>query len=179
MKKTNQSATGTSFHSCTITATVNELTAILGEPITGSIEDKVTHEWEMETEQGDIFTVYDWKEYREIEPDEKINWHIGGKSAGVTIQAQAELITALTTQIEQAITPLQVEGFAPEQVQHNLVLFNRELFKMVIDLKNCIKRLTSDDALTQYDKDTEAQWEGEAHELLSRIDPNYYKNANE
>lgn len=96
MKQTNQSATGTSFHHCTITATVNELTAILGEPIKGGIEDKVTHEWEMETDEGDIFTVYDWKEYREIDPNEKINWHIGGKSAAVTIQAQTELETALT-----------------------------------------------------------------------------------
>jgi len=48
-----------------------------------------------------------------------------------------------------------------------------ELFQMVKDLKNCIQRLTSDDVLTQYDKDIEAQWIGEAHELLTRIKPNY------
>ncbi len=54
-----------------------------------------------------------------------------------------------------------------------------ELFQMVKDLKACIKRLTSDEPLSQYNKDTEAQWEGEAHELLTRINRNYYKNANE
>lgn len=53
-----------------------------------------------------------------------------------------------------------------------------ELIQMVIDLKNCIKRLSQDN-LSQADRDTEAQWEGEAHELLLRINPNYYKNANE
>jgi len=55
---------------------------------------------------------------------------------------------------------------------------NAELFQMVRDLKNCIKRL-SQDGLSQFDRDREAQWEGEAHELLTRINPNYYKNANE
>lgn len=55
---------------------------------------------------------------------------------------------------------------------------NEELFQMVKDLKNCINRL-SQDGLSQFDRDREAQWEGEAHELLSRINPNYYKNANE
>ncbi len=52
------------------------------------------------------------------------------------------------------------------------------LFQMVRDLKNCVQRLTQDN-VSQYDRDTEAQWEGEAHELLTRINPNYYKNANE
>ena len=55
---------------------------------------------------------------------------------------------------------------------------NAELFQMVKDLKNCIQRLTQDN-LSQYERDIEAQWEGEAHELLLKINPNYYKNANE
>jgi len=49
---------------------------------------------------------------------------------------------------------------------------------MVYDLKKCIERLTSDEALTQYDKDKEAQWVGEAHELLHAVNPDYYTNAN-
>lgn len=53
-----------------------------------------------------------------------------------------------------------------------------ELLQIVYDLKECIKRL-SQDGLTQFDRDTEAQHEGEAHELLVRIKPDYYKNANE
>jgi len=53
-----------------------------------------------------------------------------------------------------------------------------EMFEMIRKLKDCIKRLSQDD-LSQFDRDTEAQWEGEAHELLTRINPGYYKNANE
>lgn len=74
--------------------------------------------------------------------------------------------------------PVQVEGFTDEQIQHNFILYNRELFQMVRNLKDCINRLSQDN-LSQLERDNEAQWEGEAHELLTRINPNYYKNANE
>jgi hypothetical protein len=59
-----------------------------------------------------------------------------------------------------------------ETANMNLIAAAPELLKMVYDLKNCIKRLTSDE-LTQFDKDLEAEWIGEAHELLYRINPNY------
>jgi hypothetical protein len=55
--------------------------------------------------------------------------------------------------------------------------YNEELFNMVKDLKNCIARLTSE-KLEQSEIDLEAYWIGEAHELLSEINPNYYTNAN-
>jgi hypothetical protein len=78
-QKTNKSACGTSFHGITVKATVNQLIQAFGEPTiqdnTG--EDKVNFEWEMETEDGTVFTIYDWKEYRKLKLDEKIEWHIG------------------------------------------------------------------------------------------------------
>lgn len=97
MKQTSKSPIGTSFHDCVVKATVNELKTVLGEPeyLANTGDGKVNYEWDMETETGDVFTVYDWKEYREIDDDEMIEWHIGGHSIGVTIQAQAELCTAL------------------------------------------------------------------------------------
>lgn len=52
-----------------------------------------------------------------------------------------------------------------------------ELLQMVYDLKQAVKRLSQDD-LTQFDRDREAQIEGEAHELLYKINPDYYNNAN-
>ena len=78
-KKTNKSACGTSFHGITVKATVNQLISAFGEPSDDSNtgEDKVNFEWEMETEDGTVFTIYDWKEYRMIDVDEKIEWHIG------------------------------------------------------------------------------------------------------
>ncbi len=52
-----------------------------------------------------------------------------------------------------------------------------ELFKMVYDLKKCVERLTQDN-VTQEERDLEAYWIGEAHELLHKVNPDYYQNAN-
>jgi hypothetical protein len=92
-KLSNQSISGTSFHNSTITATVNELIAALGEPQYQSNDgqDKVNFEWDCETEDGDVFTIYDWKEYRRISKDEQIEWHIGGNSGFQTSTAAEEV----------------------------------------------------------------------------------------
>jgi hypothetical protein len=97
MKQTQKEPTGTSFHNTTIKATVNELTAVLNAPDYSENrgDDKVNFEWNLETDNGDIFTVYDWKEYRELDPNEPIIWHIGGMSESVTLQAKAEILAAL------------------------------------------------------------------------------------
>jgi len=95
MKNTNQSTAGTSFFNSTVSATLNQMCDILGEPIKGGIEDKVTHEWEKETSENQVFTVYDWKEFREIQGDELIDWHIGGKSLYATEVAKKEITEAL------------------------------------------------------------------------------------
>ena len=97
MKQTDKSANGTSFHNHTFTATVADLRRVLGQPKFESNdgEDKVNFEWVMETEAGDVFTVYDWKEYRSIDEDEDIEWHIGGHSGGVTEMALKEIEAAL------------------------------------------------------------------------------------
>lgn len=94
MKPTTQDADGTSFHDTTIITSVKQLTEILGEPCYDGNdgEDKVNYEWIMETDDGDVFTVYDWKEYRSINETERIRWHIGGHSKRVTEQALKEMI---------------------------------------------------------------------------------------
>jgi hypothetical protein len=93
MRQTRKSTGGTSFHDTVIRASVNELRQVLGPPACdeNSGKDKVNFEWEMETEDGDPFTVYDWKEYRRISQDEQIEWHIGGGSRSVTQTALAEI----------------------------------------------------------------------------------------
>ena len=92
MKKTEKSANGTSFHNTTITTSINDLTKLLGEPTyTGGAEDKVTVEWVCETEEGEVVTIYDWKEYRSIGKDEKIEFHLGGRSKFITLDAKDEL----------------------------------------------------------------------------------------
>jgi len=97
MKKTNKSSNGTSFHSEVIESTVDELTKVLGEPdyVDNSGEDKVNYSWDLETNEGDVVTLYTWKECRPIEADEQIIFHIGGMSWNHTILARQELTELL------------------------------------------------------------------------------------
>ena len=100
VKKTEKSADGTSFRGTVINSTINELTRSIGEPQYdagrpnkwGCRIDKITVEWTCETKDGDVFTIYDWKEYRLFDEDEIIEFHIGGHSEEITNQALKELI---------------------------------------------------------------------------------------
>ena len=98
IKKTNKSLDGTSFHGATFSATLADLQIILGAPNhTSDPHDKVQNEWELELEDGTIFTVYDWKEYRRYTDKETIEWHIGGRSQKDTFVAQDTLLEVLAT----------------------------------------------------------------------------------
>lgn len=93
MKATKQSADGTSFHHTIVSATINELTAVFGQPThdNNDGQDKVNVEWVLETDSGYPITIYDWKEYRAIGEDELIEWHIGGHSVSITEEAKKEI----------------------------------------------------------------------------------------
>jgi hypothetical protein len=97
MKKTFKEIGGTSFHDTTIGTTIHTLRKILGEPnYSGNDgEDKVNFQWEMETSNGDVFTVYDWKEYKILHEHEIIDFHIGGMNKAITKQAKNEMYDAL------------------------------------------------------------------------------------
>jgi hypothetical protein len=97
MRKTKQSIGGTSFHGQTIYATPAQLRTAMGEPYSevNDGKDKVNMEWEMETDNGNVFSVYDWKEYRPLDEFERIEWHIGAKDASIARQAHDELKEAL------------------------------------------------------------------------------------
>jgi hypothetical protein len=96
-KKTYQSADGTSFHGVVIRASVDQLISAFGDPSmeynTG--EDKVNFEWEMETDEGEVFTIYDWKEGRPLQRDQYVTWHIGAMSKSVSYDAEREVLKAL------------------------------------------------------------------------------------
>lgn len=117
MKSTNKTPNGTSYWSNNITATVTQLKAILGEPVfcDNDGSDKVNFEWNLETDNGDVFTVYDWKEYRPISEDEIIVWHIGGINGSVTIQAQSEVNAALTTPPKESTHITWWKGLSEEE----------------------------------------------------------------
>jgi hypothetical protein len=97
MARLSNKNASTSFHFTTIRTTVNKLTSALGEAqsIDNSGDDKVNFDWNCETEDGDVFTIYDWKEYRSISEDELIEFHIGGESKSITEKAKRELLEML------------------------------------------------------------------------------------
>ena len=94
MAKLSNKNDETSFHFTTITTTVNKLTEALGEAqcIDNTGDDKVNFDWNCETEDGEVFTIYDWKEYRRIGLSDRIEFHIGGKDKSITEKAKRELL---------------------------------------------------------------------------------------
>jgi len=96
-KATNDSTIGTSFHGTTVLLTRDQLTTILGDwnDYPSDIHDKVQYEWDVQLNSDDVFTVYDWKEYREVDSDEEIYWHIGGLDKETTEQAKVKILKQL------------------------------------------------------------------------------------
>tara|TARA_R100000908_G_C3745284_1_gene140779 strand:- start:1412 stop:1723 length:312 start_codon:yes stop_codon:yes gene_type:complete len=83
---------GTSFHGQTIYTSVEALTTAYGEPSNyGDPDDKVQYEWDMELQDGTVFTIYDWKEYRCYEESATIEFHIGAKRGLDAIKALKSL----------------------------------------------------------------------------------------
>ena len=96
-KKTYQNTDGTSFHRVVIRATVDQLISAFGDPSMeyNKGDDKVNFRWDMETDEGEVFTIYDWKEGRPLRSDEFVTWHIGAKSESDSRIAQRELLKKL------------------------------------------------------------------------------------
>ena len=92
-KLSNKSANGTSFHGQEITATPNQLIEVLGEPQFGCNDgqDKTNFDWVCETKDGNVFTVYDWKEYKPLNMDSYYSFHIGAHAGSVSLKALAEI----------------------------------------------------------------------------------------
>lgn len=94
MKQTTKNTSGTHFLDVTVFASRNELITICGKPQSSSADFKVRYCWDMETEDGDVFTVYDWKDVRR-KADEPIVWHIGSYNYLAADTARHELTQAL------------------------------------------------------------------------------------
>ena len=92
-KITSKNPTGTSFHDTVILATPNQLIQVLGRPTYDQNDgsDKVNIEWYLELSDGNVFTVYDYKEYHTLGMDELIEWHIGGHSKEITDKAKQNI----------------------------------------------------------------------------------------
>ena len=73
---------GTSFHSGVIHNTAEEISNVLGTYCTGD-EDKVWREWMRVTNDGTVFTVYDWKEGY-VSETKPLYYHIGTRTTKET-----------------------------------------------------------------------------------------------
>ncbi len=89
-----------SFHGTTITLTPRQLINYCEknnidywDNNTG--EDKNNFDFDFETEEGVYFTVYDWREHRKLDLDERVEFHIGGSSRSDTTSAYFKLTKAL------------------------------------------------------------------------------------
>ena len=94
MKRSSKTA-GTSFYNTILKATPQELIDALGKPdyFDNTGLSKTNMEYNLETSNGIHFTIYDWKEYRSLHMDEKIEFHIGGFSGTQTEEAKWEVIS--------------------------------------------------------------------------------------
>lgn len=97
IKRTDRDNNMTSFHGHTIRATPERLINLFGPPTWESNdgEDKVNMEWVLELPDESVFTIYDWKEYKKLQMTHKIEWHIGAKNTGVSLEAWSELMAIL------------------------------------------------------------------------------------
>lgn len=71
-------ANGTSYHGRCVWCSINDIVSVFGKPhYTSPKSEKAQYEWILETSEGNIITLYDWKQHRNFDDDEVICWHIG------------------------------------------------------------------------------------------------------
>lgn len=119
MAKRSDELVGCSFHNVTITTTINDLILVLGEPQvfdnTGC--DKVNVEWSAVTNKGFYFTIYDWKEYRVLDLDETIRFHIGSTKGCIQ---EYEAVDELISDIQLATGEANAAVLHDKQIKSKL-----------------------------------------------------------
>jgi hypothetical protein len=92
-KHTRKNAAGTSFHGTTITATPQQLIDLFPNSYYRQNDgrDKTNFDFTLETESGNVFTIYDWKEYRSLDMNERVRWHVGANNKEISMEGAAEV----------------------------------------------------------------------------------------
>ena len=88
IKDTTKSSNDTSFYNDTVRTSFTILRAVLGKPQIIQ-NNKIAFEWTKEID-GEVFTVYDWKEEYFFD-DDFIDWHIGAITPETSNKAKAKL----------------------------------------------------------------------------------------
>lgn len=96
-KHTRKSAGGTSFYGITLKATPQQLIDLFPNSYDEQNDgrDKTNFDFTLQTESGEVFTIYDWKEYRRLEMDEVVKWHIGASNEATSIEGRDEVVAML------------------------------------------------------------------------------------
>jgi hypothetical protein len=96
-KATNRISDGTSFHGTTLKATPQQLIDLFPDSYYEENDgrDKVNFDFTLETEDGDVFTIYDWKYYEPLDMNEEIIWNLGANSLRVSEQGKEEVLALL------------------------------------------------------------------------------------
>jgi len=85
-------ANGTSFYGTTVMATAKQIASFMGPSLWSC--SKTNFNWTAATDDGEVFTVYDWKE-GDITEDTKVYFHIGGFNKETTEKAKKEMLRHL------------------------------------------------------------------------------------
>lgn len=114
---------GTSFFNNTFIATVDQLIKVFDEPrYDGNDgEDKVNFKWCLKTRQGMVFTIYDWKEYRPLGYDDKIEWHIGAHNELNSFRAYSLITNALKNIPSQPQSNYDAKTFHSLKLESNVI----------------------------------------------------------
>jgi hypothetical protein len=89
-RETTQNAGGTSYHGHKIVTTLRVLLALIGNEDEWGFDEKTQYHWTRETEDGEVFTIYDYH-WPRIRLDREVHWHIGAKNPMVAAKALAEV----------------------------------------------------------------------------------------
>jgi hypothetical protein len=119
MAKGIQEWVGGSFHRVTIIASPNEIISALGKPYNenNTGEEKCNFDWNAVTNDGFQFTVYDWKEYRVLNLDERVEFHIGSNGG---ILEESEAREELIEDINRAREEKKAADLLDQQVKSKL-----------------------------------------------------------
>ena len=93
IKKTTKSTAETTFHGTTIKTSIERLKKLFPDSYieNNNGEDKINFKFSLELDSGDVFTVYDWKQYHPLQETEEIAFNIGGENVFVTETAKNEI----------------------------------------------------------------------------------------
>lgn len=78
----NADVNGSSFHMMEVVASPELLTEVFGKAAYDENygDDKVNMEWTFSDDEGNPFTLYDWKHYHPLDMGSRVHWHIGSRT---------------------------------------------------------------------------------------------------